>query len=293
MHKYEAKIKRRDADIKEKTQELRKLRADTANAKLQVDKIASERDSYKAKSDSMEATERDLTDQMSELEVQLSVARKALAETKERLDLKEEELEAKSTEVAVLKVTVEGCKASMKLNNNSEKNNFGGFGDNEDDGGNGWEVEDEIVLPGNGNDNNENGFDAIAEMAAVKVELQKAQAACETLTEQLVNAETAKEKFESEAIDLRKEAEIARKAKETALEEKSEQAKKHEVLASYFNQREAELQKQLGVQTQRLDEVETGSESVSKKLNLLYDELESSKSQCKSLSQELEDQVLI
>merc|ERR1712001_269085 len=74
------------------------------------------------------------------------------------------------------------------------------------------------------------------------------------------------------------------------MEEKSETCKKHEVLTSYFNQREAGLQKQLGVQTQRLDEVEVDSESVSKKLNMLYDELESYKSQCKSLKQEMEEQ---
>ena len=34
--KFEAKLKRRDADIREKTLEVRKLRADAANAKLQV-----------------------------------------------------------------------------------------------------------------------------------------------------------------------------------------------------------------------------------------------------------------
>ena len=34
--KFEAKLKRRDADIREKTHELRKLRAEAANAKLQV-----------------------------------------------------------------------------------------------------------------------------------------------------------------------------------------------------------------------------------------------------------------
>ena len=121
--------------------------------------------------------------------------------------------------------------------------------------------------------------------------MQKAQSACETLTEQLTTAETMKEQFESEAKKLREEAEVARKAKEAVLEEKNEMTKKHEVLTSYFNQREAELQKQLGVQTQRLDEVEVDSESVSKKLNMLYDELESYKSQCKSLKQEMEEQV--
>ena len=44
------------------------------------------------------------------------------------------------------------------------------------------------------------------------------------------------------------------------------------------------------MQTQRLGEVSEDSESVSKKLNLLYDELESYKDQCKSLKQEMEEQ---
>ena len=47
------------------------------------------------------------------------------------------------------------------------------------------------------------------------MDLQKAQAACETLTEQLTNAETAKEKFETEAKKFREEAEIARKTKDS------------------------------------------------------------------------------
>ena len=34
--KFEAKLKRRDAEIREKTHELRRLRADAANSKLQV-----------------------------------------------------------------------------------------------------------------------------------------------------------------------------------------------------------------------------------------------------------------
>ena len=45
------------------------------------------------------------------------------------------------------------------------------------------------------------------------------------------------------------------------------------------------------MQTQRLGEVSEDSESVSKKLNLLYDELESYKEQCKSLKQEMEQEM--
>ena len=163
------------------------------------------------------------------------------------------------------------------------------FSDNGFEEGDGWDVEDDVDIPSSSNDIVD--LEAITDYARIKVDLQKAQSACETLTEQLTTAETMKEQFESEAKKFREEAEVARKAKETVLEEKNEMTKKHEVLTSYFNQREAELQKQLGVQTQRLDEVEVDSESVSKKLNMLYDELESYKSQCKSLKQEMEEQV--
>ena len=39
-------------------------RAETANAKLQVDKVASERDVLKSKNESLEAMETELTDQV-------------------------------------------------------------------------------------------------------------------------------------------------------------------------------------------------------------------------------------
>ena len=45
----------------------------------------------------------------------------------------------------------------------------------------------------------------------------------------MTNAETAKEKFETEAKQFRQECEIARKTKEAVLEEKNDMTKKHEV----------------------------------------------------------------
>ena len=49
------------------------------------------------------------------------------------------------------------------------------------------------------------------------MDLQKAQSACEQLSEQLMNAEAAKEKFEAEAKNFREGAELARKAKEVRI----------------------------------------------------------------------------
>ena len=123
--------------------------------------------------------------------------------------------------------------------------------DNGFESGDGWDVEDEVEIPDSETAEaaeaiSEVDFEAICDTARLKVDLQKAQAACETLTEQLMSAEAAKETFEAEAKNCKIEAENARKAKETAMEERCDLAKKHEVLSSYFNQREAELQKQLG-----------------------------------------------
>ena len=49
------------------------------------------------------------------------------------------------------------------------------------------------------------------------MDLQKAQSACEQLSEQLMTAEAAKEKFEAEATNFREDAELARKAKEVRI----------------------------------------------------------------------------
>ena len=113
VHKYEGKIKRRDSELKEKTQELRKLRAEAANAKLQVDKVASERDNFKSKIEALEAMETELTDRNSEMQVQLSVLESVQSDLKcanEKLDDKEAELEAVTNETAVLKETINSLK---------------------------------------------------------------------------------------------------------------------------------------------------------------------------------------
>ena len=186
---------------------------------------------------------------MSELQVQITVlegVKVDLNVAKETLDEKEAELEAVNSEVAVLKETINGLKATLGAGKTAMTTSKSSSGDNGFESSDGWDV-DEVEIP-NGNEavDTEADFEAICDTARLKVDLQKAQAACETLTEQLMSAEAAKETFEAEAKSCKIEAENARKAKETAMEERGELAKKHEVLSSYFNQREAELQKQLG-----------------------------------------------
>ena len=61
-------------------------------------------------------------------------------------------------------------------------------------------------------------------------------------------------------------------------------------MTGYFNQRESELQKQLGVTANRLTDTSANSEHAEKKVSLLQDELESYQSQVKTLKKEMEEQ---
>ena len=57
MQKYEHKIRKRETELKEKIQESRKLKADAANANLQLEKIAKERDVLKKSVENFEAVD--------------------------------------------------------------------------------------------------------------------------------------------------------------------------------------------------------------------------------------------
>ncbi len=146
-------------------------------------------------------------------------------------------LESAQSEVLVLKEVINGLKAQTSPGKNGIEN---GSGNN---GADGWDDIDDVITE---EDSSEANYESICDIARLKVDLQKAQSACEQLTEQLMKAESVKEQFEAEAKAAQEELDIARKAKEMALEEKSEMTQKHQVLSAYFNQREAELQKQLG-----------------------------------------------
>ncbi len=63
------------------------------------------------------------------------------------------------------------------------------------------------------------------------------------------------------------------------------------MLTAYFNQRESDLQKQLGMTANRLSDTTSDGESAAKKLTALTEEAEVYKSQIKSMKKEMEEQV--
>ena len=63
------------------------------------------------------------------------------------------------------------------------------------------------------------------------------------------------------------------------------------MLTTYFNQREAELQKQLGITANRLTDEKGSGESAVKQICALQEEVEAYKSQVKVMRAEMEEQV--
>ena len=132
-------------------------------------------------------------------------------------------------------------------------------------------------------------FSAIQDSAQLQVDLRKAQEACEKLSDQLVTSETAKETFEKQMNEATEEMSVARKAKDNAVKDKAELQKKLEVLTTYFNQRESDLQKQLGMTANRLTDTASSSESAGKQLIMLQEEVEAYKTQVKLIKREMEN----
>lgn len=127
--------------LKEKTQELRKQRADTANAKLQLTKMTQERDELAKKvSSSEESSEENV-----KLKAELEDLKQSLYRIKEECENKDSDLETKSTEIEVLQLTVEQLKALTvsTSNNNQKSSKMQGNGDEDNDNeGDGWDCED-------------------------------------------------------------------------------------------------------------------------------------------------------
>ena len=350
VQKYESKIAKREIELKGKVQEVRKLRADAANANLAVDKVTVERDIMTKTIERQEQKEQEMEYEMKRLEEQLGIlneTKNELFTAKDALDCKDSVLEAKCTEVEVLKETIRTLTIDEhNLGNNfdkvekihsSNKNDHklaspesgdapskaelkssvddGGDRNTDDENGGGW---DDGSFDGFGDEDDSKAITeaesgsyekdeskgplrssshvdarmlvAVQEMAQYKIDLSKATKACENLSNQLTIAEKEKSDVSSKLMEHEKELQVARAAKDEAVRVKFEIEQKHQVLTNYFNQREAELQKQLGLQSAKLGDAEEGSESTAKKLSHLFDELESYKQQCKSLKSEMEEQ---
>jgi len=278
--KYEPKLKKKEKENKELMKQMKQMKADVANANLETDKLKKELSEInKSKEDSVKKLEeignnevewKSLTDllqtQLDERSEQFSNMETELDSLKSRLSLFKNESESKEEQMEILQETIKELR-SRKMASEEED---------------GWEVEGEGW--------NDKEVEEIKDIAVLKVENKKIVEEKETLNNELSKMKELYNDTNTQLDEFKTEAESLREGRDEVVKEHNEVQRKLDVLTEFFNKKEAELQKQLGLQSARFGDVNTDAESTARKLVSVTSELESTQGQLRILKGELDDQ---
>ena len=274
LGKYEPRLKRKEKENKELTNQIKQLRADVANANLEKEKMKKDltetmrsveesasklnevfknEEEWKSLSDLLQTQLDEKSVAVSEMETEMSSLRSRISVFKNEAESKEEQLE-------VLQETLDEL---QNRGNKSMSNN----------GDNGWDVEEE-----------ENGWDVedindIKETAKLRVENKRNKEMKEALERELSELKTQLDTTESDMVKFKTEAVSLREARDEVVKDHSDLERRMEVLTEFFNKKEAELQRQLGLQSAKFGDVSTDAESSARQLVSVSSELDTTKEQ--------------
>ena len=279
LAKYEPKLKKKDKENKELSLTMRQLRADAANAQLEADKLRKELGSVvKQREDSVSKYE-DVTKNDDEWKSLANLLQKQLddkCEEGENIQSQSEELKVRLAEIErklenqdkLIEVNEEVIKELRKKQLVVEEKD-------------GWEVD------GDGWNEGEDGTVDIEEMRIKNKEIgddkQKLESQIDEIKSKLSTAEKELDQQKDEATEIRD-------GRDKVLKEYNETEKKLEVLTEFFNKKEAELQKQIGLQSAKFGDVNLDAENTTKRLEIVTSELCSTRELLQSLKRELEEQ---
>eukprot|EP00092_Neocalanus_flemingeri_P025250 GFUD01027382.1.p1 GENE.GFUD01027382.1~~GFUD01027382.1.p1 ORF type:complete len:1768 (+),score=522.48 GFUD01027382.1:102-5405(+) len=289
LQKYEPKLKKKEKENRELTKELKQMRADVANANLETDKFKKElTETSKIKDDSAsklaEITKNEdewksLTDllqsQLNEKSETLVNMETEMSSLRSRISIFKNESESKEEQLEILQETLDELQ-------NRKSNKVNGNEINKSDETDGWEVEEEGWEVDEVNE--------IKEVAKLRIENRKTSELKEILEKEVTEVNS---KLEIASVDLEKyknEATSLREARDEVLNDRTDVQRRLDVLTEFFNKKEAELQKQLGLQSARFGDVSTDAESTARQLISVTSELDSTQEQLKIIKSELEDQ---
>merc|ERR1719242_2868297 len=294
--KYEPKLKKKEKEAKELAKEVKQMKADVVNANLEADKLRRQLEEVSRAGEQNETTVEELKRQQEEwkslsdlLQSQLDAKNEEVAgfeeklvsigeelsSTKSRMLLFKNEAESKEEQLEILQETLEELQ-QRKSNKKSENGDENGW---DDDGTDGWEVEDVAK-----------DVAEAKEVATLKIEGKKAAETNATLERELGKIQARLEEVESEATAAKEEAATLREVRDEVVKDRGDVQRRLDVLTEFFNKKEAELQKQLGLQSAKFGDVSTDAESTARKLISVTSELDSTGAQVKLLRAELEDQ---
>ena len=287
LGKYEPRLKRKEKENRELTNQIKQLKADFANANLEKEKVKKEltdtmrsveesssklnevfknEEEWKSLSDLLQSQLDEKNLAISDMETEMSSLKSRIAVFKNEAESKEEQLE-------VLQETLD--ELHNRSGNKSVTNGDSGNGWDVEVEDNGWEVED---------------IEQVIELARLKVENKRnvelkdaMEKELSDLQKQLETTSTEMERFKSEAGSLRD-------ARDEVVKDHSDLQRRMEVLTEFFNKKEAELQRQLGLQSAKFGDVSCDAESSARQLVCVTNELENTKDQVRIIKTELEDQ---
>ena len=278
--KYEPKLKKKDKENKELTKQLKQMRADVANANLETDKLKKElsnvikvkeesankleeigknEDEWKSLADLLQKQLDEKSEDFENIEIEVS-------SLKSRLSVFKNESESKEEQMEILQETIKELR-NRKLATEVDD---------------GWEVEGEGW--------NDKEADEITDVATLRVENRKIVEQKEVLEKEVCQVRIELEDTSTQLGQYKSESESLREARDDVVKEHNEVQRKLDVLTDFFNKKEAELQKQLGLQSARFGDANIDAESTARKLISVTSELESTQDQLKILKGELEDQ---
>jgi len=313
LKQYEPKLKKKEKEAKELSKECKQLRADKANAELARDKAEKQMNEINTTMDDKvklieekeknEEEWRSLSDllqkqldEKSEHQVELESEASTL---KSRLNIYQNELEEKEEQMEVLQETINELKKIKGQRSSKDRDTDSAIDNGEkdgwevdgEDGENGWEVEEDIVVADDDQEVDEStAISDIGEVAKLKVSARRASKAAKRLQEEVKTVESSLSEAKNKLDEREKECNQLRTARDETVSELVETTRKLEVLEQFFNKKEAELQKQLGLQSARFGDVSSSADTIAKQLQSVTEELESKQGAIKLLKSELEEQ---
>merc|ERR1719507_1115638 len=290
--KYEPKLKKKEKEAKELTKEVKQMKADVANANLEADKLRRQLDEVSRAGEQNESKVEELNKQQEEwkslsdllqsqldtkneevvgLEEMIASIGEDLSSTKSRMLLFKNEAESKEEQLEILQETLVELQQSKK----AVKGMRGDENGWEDGGTDGWEVEEVAEAK---------------EVATLRIESKKAMEARDSLQEEVSTVRAKLKEMETEVLAAKEEAATLREVRDEVVKDCGDVQRRLDVLTEFFNKKEAELQKQLGLQSAKFGDVSTDAESTARKLISVTSELDSTSAQVRLLRTELEDQ---
>jgi len=217
---------------------------------------------WKSSSDGLQSELNEKSEACDKLESELTCLRS-------RISVFECECESKDHELEILN---EALEAQLKMRNEESAE------------ADGWDLDADCLVSVE--------LEEVKEEAKLRIENRKHIEVKDSLEKKLKDLQFEFNKVDQQASEVNAMIDNLQDDKEKAVKSQEDAERKLEILTEYFNQKEIELHKKLGMQSYKFEHASSDADLAARKLASVTSELEITKSQLNMLKRELEDQEI-